>query len=65
MMAYIDTTVTHAERKQRQVRLVDQKELPSSIANSTPDIGERKAAATPAAQPICKGSDEVSLYTSR
>jgi len=49
MMAYIVITVTHAERKQRQVRLVDQKELPSSIANNTPETGDLKAAATPAA----------------
>jgi len=41
----MEMTVTHAERKQRQVSNVDQKELPSSIANNTPATGDRKAAA--------------------
>jgi len=41
----MEMTVTHADRKQRQVSTVDQNELPSSIANSTPATGDRKAAA--------------------
>ena len=44
-IANMEMTVTHADRKQRQVSTVDQKELPSSIANSTPATGDRKAAA--------------------
>jgi len=44
-IANMEMTVTHADRKQRQVSTVDQNELPSSIANSTPATGDRKAAA--------------------
>mmetsp|Transcript_19430 Transcript_19430/g.31861 ORF Transcript_19430/g.31861 Transcript_19430/m.31861 type:complete len:266 (-) Transcript_19430:574-1371(-) len=56
IIAYIVITVTHAERKHRQVSRVDQKLEPSSIANRIPEIGERKAAATPAAQPTAAKS---------
>lgn len=40
----------------RQVRSVDQNDAPSSIVNSTPPIGVRKAAATPAAVPMAAKS---------
>ena len=48
---YKVNTVTIAQKKARQVSFVDQKEDPSSNANSTPPIGAPKAAATPAAAP--------------
>ena len=44
--AYTVYRVAMAQKKHRQVSLVDQKEEPSSSENSTPPMGLSKAAAT-------------------